>query len=360
MLLSSPVRQISKPAYLPYIHNLRGLAILIIVGLHCQLAFPWGGGDLPRAICSAILENGTILFVFIAGFLFQHLYQNYFDYGKYLKTKFKYIILPYICVSILPIIDKLFLDDSISIWLPSQLNDSSDIVKAGYMILTGKHFGPFWFIPMITMFYLVSPLLLFLDRPHFYYFVFPFLFLAGLFTFRFGYYSNILSSFIHFFPIYLLGMGTSRFKDKITAMSLYLVWILLMVYAGIGVMEVTEMVDQNKVKSFEEARQSYPLMINLGKLKVSILSIVLVRIFYALKADILFFKHLGNYSFGIFFIHLYFIIAIQKVAALFWPEITLDTLNLIVLVTVVSFFSVGFVWLVKTLFGENSRYLLGT
>src|SRR5690606_5585731 len=98
-----------KPVFLNYIHYLRGLAILLIVGIHCRISFPWEH-KIEARIFESLLDNSTIIFIFISGFLFQHLFVNNFNFRKYLVKKLKFVILPYLLVSILPILDKLYLE----------------------------------------------------------------------------------------------------------------------------------------------------------------------------------------------------------------------------------------------------------
>lgn len=349
-----------KPDYLQYIHNLRGLAILVIVGIHCRVSFPWGDHVLGNNVWVTLLDNGTVIFVFIAGFLFQHINHNRFNYPKYLLTKLKFVILPYVLVSIIPILDKLYIEE-VNVWLPASLAEANNFLKVIYMLLTGKHFGPFWFIPMIGIFYLISPLLLLLDKPRFYSYIFPILFLAGLFTFRFGYYSNTLDSFVHFFPVYLLGMAASRYKEFIIRSPGWIIYMMVAVYAVIALLEIQGLVVLNKLVSFEEAALTHPTLLNYGKLKVSILCLILVYSFHKIKMrKLIIFKVLGDYSFGIFFIHLYFIIAFQILGRAYFPGFTLNSFTFIMYTLLISLLSVMVVMLAKKIFAKNSRYLIGT
>ncbi len=89
-----------RATFLSYIHSFRGLAVLLIVAGHCVESLRWQ--RFPY-ILWIICSNGTVLFVFIAGFLFQHLSGKY-RYGDYLKSKFKNVILPYLILSVPAII----------------------------------------------------------------------------------------------------------------------------------------------------------------------------------------------------------------------------------------------------------------
>lgn len=79
-------------AYLTYIHNFRGVAILFIVAFHCLSSFGWGQNYFEKNIFDSIFTYGTILFMFISGYLFHYLNCKLkgksFDFGNYLKKKY--------------------------------------------------------------------------------------------------------------------------------------------------------------------------------------------------------------------------------------------------------------------------------
>ena len=83
-------------SFLHFIHSFRGVAILFVVGGHILL--DWKPGTVSEKILDAIFQNGTVLFVFIAGYLFQHLSGKY-DTLDYWKKKVQYVLLPYILIS---------------------------------------------------------------------------------------------------------------------------------------------------------------------------------------------------------------------------------------------------------------------
>src|SRR5687767_9365862 len=86
---SSTTKLTKMSRFLPYIHNLRGLAILFVVGVHAGgYVTDWQSHPEVNRFLHAIFDpsegNGTVLFLFIGGFLFQHLTHNQFDFKKYL------------------------------------------------------------------------------------------------------------------------------------------------------------------------------------------------------------------------------------------------------------------------------------
>lgn len=347
-----------KEGYLNYIHLFRGFAILVIVGIHCRISFNWPEQSLAKEILITFLDNGTVLFVFIAGFLFQYLREKY-QYTSYLQRKAKYVLLPYILISIPAIISDLYFN-SMPIWLPQNLVDQPKIIHALYMIITGKHLGPFWFIPMIIIFYLISPALLKLDRPWFYKIIFPLLFIAGFFTYRFGYFSNTLDSFIHFFPTYIFGMWGSHYRKKLIHMRTRWIALLIITYLVLAMLEVQHIIDVPRLNSFDTPETAPYFYFNLAKVRASILCIILLRVFYMIKKDILIFRYLGNYSFGIYFVHVYIITAIEHVIRKLEPSFQLGALTFLLYVSTVTLLSILFVFFVKKTFKSKSRLVVGS
>jgi peptidoglycan/LPS O-acetylase OafA/YrhL len=75
--------------YLRYLNLLRAIASMLIVFFHCIHGLQWGGeyGNQEMMRLLKILSAyGTFLFVFIAGFLFQHLLYKY-NYLEYLRGR---------------------------------------------------------------------------------------------------------------------------------------------------------------------------------------------------------------------------------------------------------------------------------
>src|SRR5687768_14850238 len=174
--------------FLPYLHFLRGVAILYVVGVHARgFASFWESSPEVYYFMDTFSDpsegNGTSLFLFIGGFLFQHLNSHYFNFKKYLTQKFKVLIMPYLLISIPLIIIRMNTGFE-SPALPDDFHDRSVIHKIGHFLLTGSHLPPFWFISTIILFYFTAPLLHIADNRKFYAYVFPIILLACLFTYR--------------------------------------------------------------------------------------------------------------------------------------------------------------------------------
>jgi hypothetical protein len=214
-VLQPLLRALMKPRttqlFLPYIHTFRALAILFIVTGHAVDAFIWpDGGDLERLL-RIVFCNGSALFVFIAGYLFQHLSPR-FEARNYYISKIKNVLIPYLLISIPAIVLFTTVMQRNTVWV--------------LFYLTGYHLAPLWFVPMITIFYVIAPALIKLDRNHYLYYMLPFFVVISLLISR----GSPSQSFLHFLSVYVLGMACSRFKDVIgNAMVKYVFLIPVLV-----------------------------------------------------------------------------------------------------------------------------------
>jgi len=350
-----------KKEFLNYIHLFRGLAIVVIVGIHCRISFPWmESQEFGRQLFTTLLDNGTVLFVFIAGFLFQYLKRKY-TFSSYFIRKLKFVILPYIIVSVPILLYKYFFHREGYAWLPDSLKDQPFYINSLYMLLTGKHIGPFWFIPMVFIFYLISPILIKIDKPEFYKFVFPLLFIAGLFTYRFGYYSSTIDSFIHYLPVYIFGMFGSAYRKELTQLKMQWVWVLFISYLTIVILELNQIIEVPKLTSFESAQSMPYFQFNFAKLKVSILCIILIRVFYKFNDyEVPSLKKLADDSFGIFFLHMYIITAIEMIIHKYYNRFELGLITFMLYTVIVTVFSILLIDVLKRVIGKNSRMIIGS
>ena len=226
---------------LNYIHVFRAIAIFIIVAGHCI-----GSTDpVLGPLLKVIWQDGTVLFVFIAGFLFQYLSDN-FAYPTYLKKKFFNVVCPYLITSVVGIA-------AVFLYPPSNpFIGINKIVQVGMFLTTGYvHNLPTWYIPMTCMFFLFAAILLNLEKKIIFkkysllFFILPVLIALscfiprGIFEFvnkgmpawqaYFGYLERTLFNTFLFLPVYILGMFFAKSRDNIIALyqKRYLLWGLL-------------------------------------------------------------------------------------------------------------------------------------
>lgn len=296
-----------KKSFLNYINVFRGLAILLIIAGH-TMQFGENSSLIHKINCE-IICGGTALFIFISGFLFQHL-SNKFEYKSYLKKKWINVILPYFITSIVGIL--------FCFIYPNTYGNSFDglnpFIQIPIFLTTGRiHNTPTWFIPMIILFFFCSWVILKLEQKGWLYKLLPFMFLTTLIYPRidvdynsimnlsythkyFACIGYILNGFIHFFSLYIFGMFCSKYKGVIDIFynKRLLLWILMIVLASINIY-----LNYHNLYSNFTVSKTILTMLILGYLKHYdewITSNKLLNQTFDITA---------KYSFGLFFVHWY-------------------------------------------------------
>jgi peptidoglycan/LPS O-acetylase OafA/YrhL len=362
LYVATVLPSMQKKDFLNYIHYFRGLAILLIVGLHAAVTLNWDDGFLQRKFLIVIFNNGTVLFVFIAGFLFYHLHKDKYDYGDYLKKKFLHVIIPYLIVSIPALFDKFYFDKiGDHWWMDRGFEENSPVLKVLFLLITGRHMGVFWFIPMISIVYLIGPLILRFARTRAFMYIVPVLVFLCLYTFRFGYYANILLSLQYFFPIYLFGIWIYKIKDFLFQHARTISLILGGIFLTISVCEMMEWLPFNETIGLRDVKYTV-YRFNYNKLKMVLFTVFALSTFFIFNhVRIPALKLLGDYSFGIFFVHLYVIQVFRLLdRARYVPISPPNLFTFFVYFLVVVLLTVAIVKLVKMIFKDYSRYIIGS
>ena len=291
----------NKKVFFNYINVLRGVAMIIIVSCHCFS--PIIANENIRKIFLEFFSGGTTLFVFIAGFLFEYLTRNKFNYKNFLKKKFINVIMPYIITSTVGI-SLLYLH----IYNRVAYDDFSPVVKYFALITTGNIYNePLWFIGMITIFFIVSPLLRRINKNNATIILIVSI-IISLFVSRnyviegTGFhlwwqtmaYRGIL--FIHFLSAWVLGMYFSLFNEKTDKIQIKYIALIYLIVSSLDIGCYFKFGFWNP---------------SITKLPLAILLLV---IFKKYDKELISKKRINNaldivakYSFGIFFIHQYLI-----------------------------------------------------
>lgn len=298
-----------KKPMLNYINVFRGLAIILILTGHTM---QFGAqGTLQRQISFEIFAGGTALFVFIAGYLFQYLSYK-FEYKDYLKKKWKNVIIPYLITAIPGILACLI--------VPSIYKNPFDgmniLSQIGIFITTGRvHNVPAWFIPMIVIFFILSSLLLYLEKKKLLYKILPFLLIITIFIPRgdiepewvmnldyagryLAYLKYVLMGFIHFASCYVMGMYFSSHNDKIDIFYKYRIPLIIL-------MVLISALDIYLTLNFN---------ITNGTASKLLFTVIILSYLKHYDDKIKTFTKFNNfmditakYSFGLFFIHWYYV-----------------------------------------------------
>lgn len=344
------------PMYLQYIQQFRAIAILFVVASHTTDPLDWSQSEFMWRAIEVTTSNGTLLFVFIAGFLFQHLLRRY-EPKRYLLQKFNYVIVPYLLIAV-PAITIVFAAPQWPEKLPDAFGDWPFVAQIAWLYGTGDMLAPLWFIPMISMIYLLAPLLAWADRDARIYWVMPFLVAGSMFLPRDG---TAWVGFIIYFPIYLLGMWASHYRTRIIPMCERYAYSLLCVAVGLAVLQLVAF-DSHGNMAADSMFESHDDVIAIVRIQKIALTFALLGLlsryetWIGRRLDLL-----ANVSFSIFFLHYYFVQATWILTDRLWPPIPGNLFTYAVMTAVALFGSIAITLFVQRVAGSTkSRMLVGS
>lgn len=218
-----------------YLNNFRGIAILLIIFGHAISALPASQESLSFLL--PIFSNGTLLFVLVAGQFFATLSANFY-YPAFLKNKMLFVVLPYLILSFpAALIYLLGLKDSHE-WMDMQwFQQLHPLIAYAYLLVTGAHLGPLWFVPMIMLYYLLSPLWIWILQRNWIMPLFILSLLLALYLGRPIVNANSLQSAFYFLPAYILGIYLGKDSQLIewlkpVAVTGFLLCIVSLIFLG--------------------------------------------------------------------------------------------------------------------------------
>ena len=350
-----------RKSFLNYINVFRGLAILLIIAGH-TMQFGESSSLLHKINCE-IVCGGTTLFIFISGFLFQHLSAK-FEYKTYLSKKWTNVVLPYFITSIPGSLLCLFLPQIYG----NSFDGLSPLIQIPMFLTVGRiHNTPTWFIPMIILFFLCSYILLKLEKKGILYKLLPFMFLITLICPRIDVdYNSIMNltyfhkylaclgyvfnGFIHFFALYVFGMFCSKYKDVIDIFynKRLLLWILF-----IGLSAINIYLSYKGIYSSFTISKTVLTVLILGYLKHYdewIMSKQQLNKVLDITA---------KYSFGLFFVHWYWFFIYNQIFGLEKVISVVDNNYILVLEAVfIRFLAVTILSLLSLYFGKKLILLI--
>lgn len=333
-----------RKEFLNYINNFRGIAILYIVLGHCMSAFNWDADRIIADIVHIIFANGTVLFVFIAGYLFQFLSLKY-RFENYMKSKFMNVGMPYVIMSIPGIIYYNFYAQRAGM---EYVNDWPLLIRIVEFYLVGAQLVPFWFIPMIFIHFFLSPIYIVGDRHGWLYFTLPLFFIISMFVWRGGPYQ--LQSYLHYAFVYFLGMflcrHRARFNPIISRGDVLL--IMFFTVSIIGLLEYSSDFQSMYAKRLNFVQHIVQCVFYIGFL-VRFDSVI------GRRMDLF-----ASMSFGIFFVHSYLISVFKIIMNSVWGGVEGNIILLLLFYASILGMSMVFVMSVKRIFGKHSRMVCGS
>jgi probable poly-beta-1,6-N-acetyl-D-glucosamine export protein len=349
----------AKPTFLTNVHLCRGVAIALVVATHVLFELPWPRELLwEYKLCLSLVQNGTVPFVFISGLLFQHRLPK-FEYARYLDSKLRYVVVPYVLVS-LPYL-WLQWQRRFGVFSESHMAElHHPVLDTAVMFLSGRQMPvPLWFVPMMCVLYLLAPVFARADRHPKSYALLPGLLLLASFAHRPEQQHHLSHSILYFLPVYFAGMCVGHYREHVMTLAHRQRWPLVLLVLASVVFEVLTRERPGAIESaaaFSIERGVFD--VNLyQKLILSVLLLEALRHTGSGVARVL--DPIARVSFGIFFTHyyvLYFARDILRSAGSQWPagmsSVAILAATTVALCTALSLS-------VQRVFGKRSRYLIG-
>ncbi len=343
--------QVIQKKFLNHIHYFRGFAIINIVIAHIwHVPFEFKNhqeADFVNIFREVIFHGSTIYFIFISGFLFYYLSFN-FKTGKYYKNKIFNVISPYIFISFfillvntIPLLIKY--EFSIYIFLKTLLKTC----------ILGSAQVQYWYIPFISLIFLISPLILKIPKTIFFKMV-----LIGCFLPLFGSRSGIqisIGQYIYFVPIYFLGIYTAMNYSNIICVIKNNISLLISL-AIISTVILIFLKGEAYYLSWINVSES---VFYIQKISVCFLTIIILAKFENKKVVLLDF--FAKYSFAMYFIHL--LVKNSHIELLYYnacsktPDFILP-LSVFFVITVI-FITLSICLFLKKILGKYSRFFIG-
>jgi len=316
-----------------------------------------------------LTQGGTSFFVFISGFLFHHIFYKNFKFKEFMIKKTKYVLVPYLILSTIPIVYLLTKICISGILSSNTLSLRYDELLAfpvfrHYLTGVGKSFAGYWYIPFIMIVFAMSPLFVrFIKLKLKTSIVITlFLLICSVFIHKSleGIEYNMFSVFqnvFYFSPIYLFGIISSENKNilysKIKGKEFYILSIALSLA-----------IFQAYIGEFGNYHKD---PFTFGGIDLMIIQKILLCLFFMIFLNrfenykLRFLEIIAANSFGVFFTHG---IVIWVTGILKWKLDFSFTSNSFIIYCMVSSL-VFFVSLIITLFIKRilpnySRYLVGS
>ncbi|WP_281283870.1 acyltransferase family protein [Modestobacter altitudinis] len=205
-----------RPArpYHEHVHRLRGIAILGVVSTHVVSVLGERLTGPVATVFYVLFGEGSPIFLMISGFLFRETLVRY-RYPRFIKRKAKNVLVPYLVISIPALVVYIGGFKQSHPWLSDSFLHENPVLQLIVFLVTGAHLGPLWFVPMILLFFIVSPVFAMVDRrPWLYLSIIPLTALTVLVP-RPHLNSDPLQSFVHFCSLFVIGMCLARYHDRL-------------------------------------------------------------------------------------------------------------------------------------------------
>ncbi len=348
--------------YLQSITNIRAFAILLIVGSHCHNISNTTQNDFIHRLLINLTAGGTVVFVFLSGFLYHHVFYLKGRTDIFLKKRAVRLLIPYLILSVLPIVYSIcFEPDYWSNFIPSGktgiLNEY--IYPFFLFLISGDHLVAYWYVPFAMVLFLCYPLHnIFIEtNQRGQILLMAITFLVALLVQRpLPQSLLVIQSLVYFTPVYLFGIYCSLNKDSIYSFFRSKEYLFLFLFLGILLLQTYLGIAGNNNKPFF----SYEGIDSILPQKIFLCLFLMVWLHRFEGFSNKFVLLLANTSFAIYFLHAYvlrFLIFLKEQLEIdeFSQPILAFAISLVVLILFSKLIAIG----INRVFKGNSSYITG-
>lgn len=331
----------------------RGVAILLIVAGHSY--GHWVINSFSEKVLANLITGGTALFVFISGFLFHHIYYIEFDQKAFILKKIKNVLIPYIVLSTGALTVRIILNKPI--FFMGTLYEH--IMDAGYRMLIGNITTGYWYIPFISIVFIVSPLFIRYIKFSFKMRIFLFFFclLVSMLMQRPADNVSPIHSFLYFVSIYLLGINCSIDQQKIFNFIHDKTIVLGVFVLAFAMLEAATRNDFGNYSKTE--------MFSFNGIDIIIVQKIFMCFFFLSffhkyeNKNISILKFVAGLSFPIYFLHPWVLKLVAKMQLVSYVKFLPDFSVFIMTTLVVTVSSIFVAYIIKLILRNNSKFVIG-
>ncbi|QZD92519.1 acyltransferase [Qipengyuania xiapuensis] len=350
--------------YLDYLDLFRGVAILFVVMIHSGNAVLLRGVSgleegysSVRTLVHIASHDATVYFALISGILYAYRLHRK-PHGPFLRSRVEFVWLPFALVSTGLTI--LFLaQDYLRTGLVPPATDA--VGEIAFNVFMGEAWNTLWYIPVIMILYVISPVLLRIVTQKSLFVLALVLMILPLFISRTD--TEVTPAMVTFFGgVYVVGLVIgrdpnasveffSRRKYEVAALA-------LLAAAAIIFIDITGVGEFGPMIPRESA--FYVLRLSLAALMLVALMKTSASMSQTTKG---FLKKVAAYSFGIYFLHGPLLRPIAKLVGQFVPEsnpawaLLLAVIAAFLIALAVSYLVVA---VIKLVTGSYSKYVIGS
>lgn len=328
----------------------RGIAILLVVSGHSMIGY----FKYEHTVINNLLSGSATYFVFVSGFLFQWLMNDNYSYRSFLLRKYRNLIKPYLVCSVPALVYMFFWNR-----MPAVLGDVGRYDGTLLAFLTGRHMIAYWYIPFITIIFVLTPLHRWLaaQRRAVQLVLLALTFILSLLLHRSVGMANPVHNVVYFLPVFWFGIFAALNKQAFVSQARYW-WVFVLI--GVASLYYHSRVDLI-YGSYEKPALLYVGIDFMLLQKVAFIVMALMLLDRLERFELPHLAWLADISFPIYFLHGYFIFVFYQVGFVDFLVSTTGSSILASLINLalVVILTIGLAATLKKLLGSRSRELIG-